>query len=78
MPEVLRDGPYRFLFYANEGNEPPHIHVRRDRNVVKFWLNPLRLARTGGLPRHEINHIRTIVEDHEAYFLERWNEFFNL
>ena len=22
MPEVLREGPYRFLFYANEGNEP--------------------------------------------------------
>ena len=78
MPDVLREGPYRFLFYANEGNEPPHIHVRRDRQVAKFWLNPLRLARTGGLPPHEINRIRATIEDHEAFFLERWNEFFNI
>ena len=78
MPEVLREGPYRFLFYANEGNEPPHIHVRRNRQVAKFWLNPLRLDRTGGLPQHEINRIRVIVEDHQAFFLERWNEFFSV
>ena len=78
MPEVLREGPYRFLFYANEGNEPPHIHIRRDRRIVKFWLDPLRLARNGGLPQHEINRIRVIVEDHRALFLERWNEFFNV
>ena len=78
MPEVLREGPYRFLFYANEGNEPPHIHIRRDRRIAKFWLDPLRLARNGGLPQHEINRIRVIVEDHRALFLERWNEFFNV
>ena len=29
---VLRIGPYRFHFYTIDGNEPPHIHVRRDRN----------------------------------------------
>ena len=61
MPEVLREGPYRFLFYANEGNEPPHVHVRRDRQIAKFWLDPLRLARNGGLPQHEINRIRVIA-----------------
>ena len=78
MPEVLREGPYRFLFYANEGNEPPHIHIRRDRRVAKFWLEPLRISRNGGLPHHEINRIRVIVENNQALFLERWNEFFNV
>ena len=78
MPEVLREGPYRFLFYANEGNEPPHIHVRRDRQVAKFWLDPLRLARDGSMPQHEINRIRVMVENRQALFLERWNEFFNI
>ena len=78
MPEILRQGPYRFLFYANEGNEPPHIHVRRDRQVAKFWLNPLSLASNRGLPQHEINRIHVVVEDHRELFLERWNEFFNV
>ena len=27
MPTVLRIGPFRFHFYSDEGNEPPHIHV---------------------------------------------------
>ncbi len=31
MPTVFRSGPYRFFFYSNEGSEPPHIHVQRDR-----------------------------------------------
>ncbi|MCY4416338.1 MAG: DUF4160 domain-containing protein [Chloroflexi bacterium] len=66
------------VFYANGGNEPTHVHVRRDRRVAKFWLRPLRLAQTGSMPRHEINRIRVMVEDHEAFVLERWNEFFNV
>lgn len=44
MPVVHREGPYRFSFYSNEGNEPPHIHVRRDRNQAKFRLQPVVLA----------------------------------
>jgi hypothetical protein len=31
MPVVLRIGPYTFFFYAEEGDEPPHIHIRRAR-----------------------------------------------
>ncbi|MCI0750676.1 MAG: DUF4160 domain-containing protein [Flammeovirgaceae bacterium] len=27
MPTVLRIGPFRFHFYSDERNEPPHIHV---------------------------------------------------
>ncbi|HBB93559.1 MAG TPA: hypothetical protein DC042_18005 [Bacteroidales bacterium] len=27
MPTVLRIGAYRFHFYSDEFNEPPHIHV---------------------------------------------------
>jgi hypothetical protein len=40
MPVGLRIGPYSFLFYSLENDEPPHIHVRRDRNIAKFWLDP--------------------------------------
>jgi len=30
-PTVKRIGPYRFFFFGNEGSEPPHVHVRRER-----------------------------------------------
>jgi hypothetical protein len=45
MPEAFRAEGYVFFFYANEGNEPMHIHVRRAGGFAKFWLEPLELAR---------------------------------
>jgi Domain of unknown function (DUF4160) len=44
MPTVLRNRGYRFYFYSHEPNEPPHIHVDRDRLSAKFWIQPVALA----------------------------------
>ena len=38
MPTALRVGPYRFYFYANDRDEPRHMHVERDNRVAKFRL----------------------------------------
>jgi len=76
LPTVLRLGPYRFFFYAGDRNEPPHIHVERDANLAKFWLEPLRIARVRGFNRKEIDQIQNLVEAQEAYLLRRWYEFF--
>lgn len=27
--QPLKNGPYRFFFYASDGNEPHHVHVER-------------------------------------------------
>ena len=35
MPTILRLGSYRFYFFSDEGNEPPHIHVRFEENDCK-------------------------------------------
>ena len=37
MPTVLRIGSYRFHFYSDEGNEPPHIHVATEPTALKAW-----------------------------------------
>jgi len=29
MPEIFRELGFVFFFYANEGNEPIHVHVRK-------------------------------------------------
>jgi hypothetical protein len=77
VPTVLRFGPYRFLFYAGDRNEPPHVHVERDDNVAKFWLDPVRLWRSGGFRRVEIQRIQQLVEWNRELLLRRWNEYFN-
>jgi hypothetical protein len=76
MPTVLRSGPFRFFFYAGDGGEPPHTHVERDVSEAKFWLDPVRLERSHGFRRKEINRIRELVEEHQAQLLESWHEFF--
>ena len=76
MPTVLRVGPFRFFFYAGDGGEPPHVHVERDECEAKFWLEPIRLERSRGFSRKEINRIRDLVEQHSQQLLEGWDEFF--
>ena len=77
MPTVLRVGPFRFFFYAGDGGEPPHVHVERDDFEAKFWLDPIRLERSRGFARREINRIRELVEQHRNQLLESWHDFFH-
>lgn len=76
MPTVLRVGQYRFFFYAGDKDEPSHVHVERDDMMAKFWLDPIRLERSGGFGRGEISRIQKIVIKHQAKLLEAWNEYF--
>ena len=73
MPTVLRSGPYRFYFYSHEPNEPPHVHVDRDDDSAKFWLDPVGLARNLGFGAHELWAIERITRDHQQELLEAWN-----
>ncbi len=77
MPTIFQDGPYRFFFYASDDREPQHVHVVRDNRVAKFWLNPVRLQRSGGFGQAEIRQIQRIVEQHRVNFLEEWDGYFN-
>lgn len=77
MPTVLRIGPYRFFFYAGDRDEPSHVHVEREDNTAKFWLNPVRLQASGGFSRTEINRILRLVEENREHLLRSWDEFFS-
>jgi uncharacterized protein DUF4160 len=76
VPTVLRLGPYRFFFYAGDYEEPPHIHVERDAYTAKFWLDPVRLERSGGFARIEARKIARLVAGNKARLLRSWNDFF--
>lgn len=77
MPTVLRNGPYRLFFYAGDRDEPPHVHVERDKNIAKFWLDPVRLQNSGGFSRTELNRIQKLVDDNREDLLRSWDEYFN-
>ena len=76
MPTVLRVGPYRFFFYSGDGHEPAHVHIERDDCVAKFWLEPVRLARSGGFGRTELSDIARLVTQYAEDLLEAWNDHF--
>lgn len=76
MPAVLRIGPYRLFFYSSDGNESEHIHIERDDNVAKFWLDPVRLETSGGFNRSELRTIHGIVNENQKRLLEAWRDYF--
>lgn len=76
VPTILRVGPYRFFFYSADSGEPPHVHVERERNRAKFWLEQVRMAENRGFNRAESNRLRKLIEQNRARFLEEWHAFF--
>ena len=74
VPDVARVGAYRFFFYSNERDEPPHIHVRRERKVAKFWLGDVSLAKSRRFAAHELRELERIVVERRQEFLRAWYE----
>lgn len=77
MPTALRVGPYRFFFYSSDRVEPRHVHVERDANRAKFWLDPVRLEDSGGFRSVELNRIAALVDEHRENIVRAWDEYFS-
>lgn len=76
MPTVLRSGPYRIYFYTHEPNEPPHVHVDRDDQSAKFWLNPVALASNLGFSPVELRRVQRLILENEMLLNEKWSDSF--
>ena len=76
MPTVLRDGPYRFFFYSGDRGEPRHVHVERDDQQAKFWLDPIRCEWNHGFSAKTIREIQRVIEDHAEDLRRNWDEYF--
>lgn len=74
MPTVLRIGRFRFHFYSDEGNEPPHIHVRCAGAECKFWLAPVGLASNHGMPPHDVREIEYLVFENRDFLICKYHE----
>lgn len=76
MPTVLRMKGYRFFFYSNEGNEPPHIHVEKGDAAAKYWLIPVSEVYSFDFNQREKKELKTIILDNQVFLKEKWDEYF--
>ena len=63
-------------FYSHEPNEPPHLHVDRDDQSAKFWLDPVALARNLGFGPAEFLRVHRLVVENRSSLLEKWYAYF--
>ena len=78
MPTILIIRGYRFFFVSLDRGEPVHVHVEKGDSYAKYWLKPLRLARSRGFRQHELTELRRLVQKHEKLFVSQWNAFFSV
>jgi len=74
MPVVLRVKGYKFWFYEADIDEPPHVHVGKERKEAKYWLDPVRVARAGRFKPVDLREIERIINDNLDFLLNAWEE----
>jgi len=50
--------------------------VESENKVAKFWLEPVRVQRSGGFKQKELNTIHRLVEENEDVFIGKWDDYF--
>lgn len=77
MPTILKTLGFRFFFYSNEGNEPPHIHIEKGEGSGKYWVEPVEKEYMYNFTKRDEKKVDEIVREHQNYFKRKWYEFFN-
>ncbi len=79
MPTVLMMFGWRFYFYANEREEPAHVHCKKGDAEAKYWLD---LDAFEVVEAHAYNMspaarrtVRQIILEQFDYLVGQWNEF---
>lgn len=81
MPTVLFKNGWRFFFFANEGNEPVHIHVMKAEKSCKFFLDEdqieLKLSSQKNMKGKDLKEVKEIIYENFNYIVESWKKFHN-
>jgi hypothetical protein len=52
------------------------VHIDRDEQSAKFWLDPVALARNLGFNAQELRKIERMIREHKEKLLEAWDGYF--
>jgi hypothetical protein len=77
VPEIFRHEGYVFFFYANEGHEPVHVHVRKAGGFAKFWTEPVVLEYSQGMKIQELARAEELIGQRAELIRRKWNEVFH-
>ena len=79
MPTILLVKGWRFFFYADERNEPIHVHARKGGMECKYWLKmatyDLVEAFAYDMGSSQRREVRQIVFEHFAQIESEWKAF---
>lgn len=79
MPTILVILGWRLFFYSNEGNEPIHIHCRKDDMECKYLLDrdnfDIEEVFEYNMSPKDRRQIRKIIYDHFEYIEKQWDKF---
>ncbi len=77
MPTIFRKLGFRFFFYSDEGNEPPHLHVEKGEGRGKYWIDPVEKNYMNNFTKQDEKKADKIVEDEQDNFKKKWYDFFS-
>jgi hypothetical protein len=66
-------GPYRLFFFSYDCRERIHVHVARDRNEAKLWLDPVEVAFNKGYSAREMRRIEKIIQESQDSIRDEWD-----
>ena len=79
MPTILMIRGWRFFFYANERNEPIHIHCQKGGAEAKYWLDldgfEAVEAHCYNMSPADKRTVRRIIFQHFDYIVAEWKTF---
>jgi hypothetical protein len=77
-PRAINDiDGFRFYFFSNENNEPPHVHIEKGGGAAKWWLTPEPSAvYSVGFKASDERRIKTLVKEHQHELRKAWDKYF--
>jgi hypothetical protein len=79
MPTILFINGWRFFFYANERDEPIHIHCQKAEKECKYWMDPenfdVKEAYTFNMNNKDKRQVKKIIFEYFEYIENEWNQF---
>jgi len=79
MPTILTLLGWRFFFYANERNEPIHVHCQKAEAEAKYWIDAESFevieAHSYNMSPADKRIVRRIIFEHFDYIVSEWNKW---
>lgn len=73
MPTVLRKEGFELMIYTDD-HEPAHVHVFKGGGKAKINIWPVEPVRVKDMKPRVVRQAVKIVEAHQDYLLEQWED----